>query len=168
MTTWMTAEWTLVIVSAVLALATVVLALATIVLAWATHHIAKTAEATMRTDIFDKRYAIYESAKIFLGSVLRKGTVEIDALEEFRRGNLGSWFLFGKEVVEVLNQIWNAGCAIRTYEDKRNGKTFSSQDEFKKETDENHKLVVSLALSQGELHKQVEAVFAPYLDLRKP
>lgn len=66
----------------------------------------RTNSQKLKYDLFEKRYAIYESAVRFIASMMREGRPSQEAQNAFLIGTQGSKLLFGKEVEEYLHGLW--------------------------------------------------------------
>jgi len=62
------------------------------------------AERKLRLDLFDKRYAIFDAARTFLGKALT-GTVEMKDEQAFVSGTLDASFLLNDELATYLDEI---------------------------------------------------------------
>jgi len=63
------------------------------------------AREKLRFDLFDKRFKVFEGARLLVSRALRTGALSMDELLEFRATAIGKEFLFSGEVVDYLNKI---------------------------------------------------------------
>ena len=67
----------------------------------------------LRNELFDRRYAQYESIKDFLGSIMGAGKVTDDAQRKYLVGTSGIRFIFDKNIAEYVDTtIWHLAVAL--------------------------------------------------------
>ena len=59
----------------------------------------------LRLDLFERRYAVYDSAYKFIASILREGGVDQTEQREFWEGTIEGVFLFDSDVNEYLEEL---------------------------------------------------------------
>lgn len=64
-------------------------------------------EAQFRHQLFDKRFAMYEAARDYIGGILEKGFPVADSQSKFLKGTSGSLFLFDSEIGRYMDEIWS-------------------------------------------------------------
>lgn len=67
-----------------------------------------------KLDLFEKRFAVFTGARIFLSRVFREGKAELPTLFEYRAAIGESSFLYGRELVEYLESIYTHGLNLHT------------------------------------------------------
>ena len=98
------------IASVVQAVATVMIAGAACYIAWRQH---RTAEAKLRLDLFDRRFRVYRGLMDLLGDAVREPNISMDALGKFYLATDEKRFLFGKDIIEYLDEVKNKVVALR-------------------------------------------------------
>ena len=102
MATWLTA---------ISQIGTLIIGVAVVVVAWQQRQIAR---HTLRLDLFDRRYKVYEATRKFLSIILREARFEDSQLFEFYAGTSDAEFLFDSAVVAYLEQLRKRAVHMRT------------------------------------------------------
>jgi hypothetical protein len=77
------------------------------------HHQKRMAQAKLRLDLFDKRFAIFDAARNFLGRALFLGKVEIEDDNAFLIATSGALFLLNDELGNYLKEVQTRAAAVR-------------------------------------------------------
>lgn len=85
------------------ALLTPVVAVLAALIAWRQW---QTARNKLRLDLFDRRFAVYDAARSFLGSIATSGKVKEDALTKYLLGTREARWLLNKDIEEFLRAIY--------------------------------------------------------------
>ena len=101
-------DWPLVI-EVLKALLTPVIAAVASYIAWQQW---KTNELKVKLDRYDRRLRIYEEVKRILSLIMRDANVEVDELLKFRTATAEADFLFGQDIPEYLDQIYQRGLKL--------------------------------------------------------
>jgi hypothetical protein len=64
----------------------------------------QTARNKLRFDLFEKRFAVYDAARSFLGSIMTSGTVKNEALGEYLQGIHAAKWIVGPDVDDYLDR----------------------------------------------------------------
>ena len=125
----------------------------------------KTAKQKLAFDLFDRRLRIYEEVRNFLLIIIRDADVEYAESTKFINSVTEAEFLFGKEVVQYLNTIYQRAIQLRSWNEKFCDYTKVQPEGY------NHSEVVE------EMHKELDwlinqlepskEIFRKYLDLSK-
>ena len=71
-----------------------------------TYHQVVTAKRKLRLDLFDKRFAVFNAARNYLGKAYASGRTEIGDDQKFGIETLGAAFLFeGPEITNYLDEL---------------------------------------------------------------
>jgi hypothetical protein len=75
---------------------------------------------TLRHDLFDRRYSVFEATQDFLASILCKGGAGITSYKHYKLKSAHAEFLFGDDVIDFLSQLndYTAQLAVSNTEDK--------------------------------------------------
>ena len=71
------------------------------------------AKRRWRLDLYDKRYPVYLATMQYLSSIVQNADITNDDLIKFLRNSKDKEFLFGKDVQEYLEQLYNKGGRLR-------------------------------------------------------
>ena len=83
----------------------------TIYIAWQQHNINK---LKIRSDLFDRRFKIYQELMKFLARIMQNGTTSNDDLIQLLRNTAESEFLFGHKVAEFIDSLYKRGNELNT------------------------------------------------------
>jgi hypothetical protein len=92
------------------ALAVPTIAAVGLLLAWQQVAIART---KLRHDLFDRRFKVFEAARMFLARVMRSGRVSDAHFGDFTTGVIDAQFLLGQEVHAYLFEIRRRAAALQ-------------------------------------------------------
>jgi len=67
----------------------------------------------LRLDLFDKRITAYEKLQEYFICVLREGRVKDDALPILAEARYKSFFLFGSDITDYIDEIWSSAIKHR-------------------------------------------------------
>ncbi|MFK7848529.1 MAG: hypothetical protein AB8G77_24795, partial [Rhodothermales bacterium] len=81
----------------------------------------RTNRQKLKLDLFDKRFAIFQSTRTFLSTVLRDGRVNREDLEKFRMGILDSVFLLDQGTSDYLWGLRSIGSKAIMYNTQLEG-----------------------------------------------
>jgi len=98
-------------IDALSALLTPVIAIAGIaigVLQW------RLSESQFRYQLFDRRYAVFEATKNYIGTIVQNGFPPTDAKSRFLQGTAGSLFIFDQTVSGYIDQIWKKSTTLES------------------------------------------------------
>lgn len=87
-------------------------------LAWQQMRIAK---AKLTHDLFDRRFAVFQAARIFLSEIFRKAHVSDEALWNYRAGIGEAVFLLDDELRDYLEEIYKAALKMRMHRQQYEG-----------------------------------------------
>ena len=73
--------------------------------AWIAYNQFRIAQANLRLALFDRRFAVFESAREFLVRVGRDNAVKLSDVSTFSRGTLDAGFLFDVGIVAYFQEI---------------------------------------------------------------
>lgn len=79
---------------------------------WKTNHL------KLKHDLYERRLVVYDSLMEFLADVVRLGNCNLKTLLEFNRRTRESRFLFGKDVSEYLQRVYENGVDLHTAEEQ--------------------------------------------------
>ena len=68
-----------------------------------------------KRELYDRRLAVYFSLLEYLSQVFREANVDINASIGFLRKTREAYFLFGKEVADYLNVVYNKSVELHGY-----------------------------------------------------
>ena len=117
------------------------------------------AERKLRLDLFDKRFAVFNAARTFLGRAVALGKVELADEEAFMIGTLGASFLLNDDLGRYLEEM-----------QRRAGEQSFHQSELENaQTDEERNKVKAKYLAERNwLREQANVLatkFKPFLQL---
>jgi hypothetical protein len=72
------------------------------------------AREQFRLDLFEKRFAIFQSARAFLQRISTNGTLERNDLFDYRRDTQDATFLFGQQVEDYLRSLADTALELKT------------------------------------------------------
>jgi hypothetical protein len=119
----------------------------------------RTAEKKRKQELFDKRFAVFESAKGLLQEIELYGSASRDALRSFAVGISGAAFLFDENICRYLKEIGSRANQMQTDE---------ARAERIPDGDPRNRLIDTSADQAEWLLRQVnilEAKFKPFLHL---
>lgn len=91
-------------------LLTPLIAIVTVYIAWQQW---KTNERKFKLDVYERRLIIYEEVKKFLLIICREADVEFDEAIRFRTSVSEADFLFGSEIVQYIDEIYQRAIHLR-------------------------------------------------------
>jgi hypothetical protein len=118
----------------------------------------KTAHDKLKLDLFEKRYAIYDSLKKVLAETMIHGNCNDREIMEFVRASKGAEFLFEKDMVSYFEQVRKTLNHIQLIE--RELEKESDQAKRKKLADNS---LVAKNWIDTEFREGAENRFTPYL-----
>jgi hypothetical protein len=125
------------------------------------HHQKRIAQAKLRIDLFDKRFAIFDAARNFLGRALFLGKVEIEDDNAFLIATSGASFLLNDELGNYLKEVQTRAAEVRFVQ---------SELEDAKTEDERTAAQTKFVAERRWLREQatvLEAKFKPFLELEE-
>jgi hypothetical protein len=75
----------------------------------------RTAKDKLRLELFEKRIDAYEKLQEYFNCILRDGRVENQAMSTLAEARYRSHFLFGNEILELINEVWNKASEMRRF-----------------------------------------------------
>jgi hypothetical protein len=141
---------------------TPVIAIVAVSIAYQQH---QTNKLKVRLDLFDRRFNVFLKVRGILSSVSPEGQASIEEFLKFRSGAAEAYFLFGQEMEDYLDEVYQHGRKLATA-DLRNRMPREEQPEDydpKKVADEIDK---ELGWLMNQL-PEVKARFKTYLDVSK-
>lgn len=96
-------------------LLTPLIAILTVYIAWQQW---KTNERKFKLDVYERRLTIYEEVKKFLLIICREGDVKFDDAIRFRSSVSEADFLFGSEIVEYIDEIYQRAIDLRQWNEE--------------------------------------------------
>ena len=114
-------------------------------------------------DLYDRRLKVYEEVRQILSLILRDGKASYDDLMDFRRTVSEADFLFGPEIPEYIDKIYQRGVNLQRWSGEYRDYTQAIPDGYdhKKVCDEIH-AELNWLIAQFEPAKQK---FKKYLDI---
>ena len=97
------------------ALLTPVIALLASYIAWQQH---KTNKNHFRLALLDRRLKVFDSTGELIGTVVTHGKVHMDDITKFLQATSDGEFLFGADVAEYLNQLYDKATKVMALEDQ--------------------------------------------------
>jgi hypothetical protein len=124
---------------------------------------AVTARRKLKSDLFDKRFTIYNSYMDFLGSIISNGNVTIEDLRKFVTETKSSYFLFGKskEVSQYLDSVYRKAVKLRAVNERLNQQSLPIGDERSRLAQEDADLLEWFS----DQYDAARKMFGKYLDL---
>lgn len=95
------------------ALSTPLLALLAGYIAWRQW---KTSNEALKKDLFDKRFAVYEATREFLGDIVLSRTVTPQQLGKFHKETLGARWLFNEQLAKELQGFYDRAVELANLE----------------------------------------------------
>jgi len=111
--------------------------------------------------LFDKRYAVYKAAQVFLSKILRDAKFELNDLFEFRGDAQDSVFLFGEDITGYLDEIDSK--ALEFWEKQESIKGIPKGEKRSEMCEKQTQLLGWLTKQLPELKNK----FAPYLAFKR-
>ena len=132
-----------------------------IIALWIAYQQHKNTKTKIKLDLFDRRIAMYESAQAFMGTIIRDGAVDQERLIRFRQDCWHSRFLFGADVNEEFDTIFEHANKLSTVirqirADVWQGCEIERDQALRKESE--------LLLWITERGKHLDKVMEPYLN----
>ena len=84
-------------------------------IAWQQH---RTNKQKLKLDLFDRRFEVYEATKKYLAKIGAKDDVTRDDLVNFNIETNKSYFLFGNDIQEYLNELHSKGVILHSLNKK--------------------------------------------------
>lgn len=144
-------------VTALSALLTPLIAALAVYIAWQQ---SRTSTSKLKLDLFDRRFAIYEAASDFLGT-MRSGKISGQALFDFLRKTSQARFLLNGEIADYFyEELYSRALDLQTLESELDGLPVG---------DERSRNVKAQREIKDWFEKQLQSLdrrFAPFLDLR--
>ena len=69
----------------------------------------------LKLDLFDKRFLIYKSTRVFVGKVIQNRKASRDEQREFLLGTRGSEFLFDADMKTYIDDVWNKSIDLENW-----------------------------------------------------
>jgi hypothetical protein len=73
----------------------------------------RTNKLKVRADLYDRRMQVFNAVTDLLGHIGGAAAIDLDQLRVFLQKTRESYFLFGDEIPEYLNQLYEAGVDLR-------------------------------------------------------
>jgi hypothetical protein len=118
----------------------------------------KVSHDKLRLDLFDRRYKVFDSTRIFLSVILKNARFDDSQFFEFCAGISDVEFLFGKDVVDYLTQIRTKALDARAHHEAL--ETIPVGDERSRRVNAKQNDILWL----GEQINVISGAFAPYLN----
>jgi uncharacterized ubiquitin-like protein YukD len=74
----------------------------------------KTNERRLKSELYDRRFAVYETLMDTIGEVMQKEDISVEQLEKFNIQRRKSHFLFSKKVSDFLEEIYDKLVDLQT------------------------------------------------------
>jgi hypothetical protein len=71
-------------------------------------------ELRLKHELYDRRHAVYQALKEFLGHIMMYADVKEDVLPNFVRGTADSDFLFQEEIPQYIREVYLNAVRLRT------------------------------------------------------
>ena len=94
----------------------------------------------LRLDLFDKRYEVYHATNKFLSQIMANRKISDEELSSFLMAKHKSYFLFGEDVEQYMNYLYDKGCNLKCTEKRLESVTIGDE-ESKKVFDEELELL---------------------------
>ncbi|WP_374309270.1 hypothetical protein [Dongia sp.] len=116
----------------------------------------------LKGDLFDRRFAVFDSVRKFLSEIMREGDVPDKALWEYRAGIADAPFLLDDQLCEHFDVIWKRSIDLRA-----TMRNLSSQAQGADRTKLSHDMASDLEWFGNQLTALVDE-FKPFLKLQQP
>lgn len=128
------------------------------IVAWTGYQQHKLAKERLKLDLFEKRYAIYNSVQNYLSKIVHDN-LNVDAKDSLRliAETQAAAFLFGKEIPKFIQALVQK--SVQLQNTTRQYEKFAAGDERDKLIDAEEKLFLEF----NEELNSLRSVFAPYL-----
>lgn len=87
----------------------------------------RTARKKLKLDLFDKRYAIFQSAKDYIGHIVCYVAATKEKQSEFLVGTRGAQFIFDQEIKSYIDEIWQKSVDLESWSLDQNTSEHSAQ-----------------------------------------
>ena len=84
-----------------------------------------------RLDLYDKRYPIFLTTMEYLGFIARDRKITVEDLNKFLRNSRDKEFLFGNDVQQFHNELYNKGVEFKKYISIVNSRTLPDEEHRK-------------------------------------
>ena len=128
--------------------------------AWIAYKQVKIATARLNLDLYQKRFAVFESARRLIVLTMQQGKVETKEVLMFNLCVADAQFLFEAEVEEYLDKLRKQATALYAKQQQLAAMVF--EDARRNQLIED---VYSLEISLSKEHERMVQVFKPYLKL---
>ncbi len=115
----------------------------------------------LRLDVYDKRFEVYRAVREYLSGIFRNGDVDIKALRQFTVGTAQAEFLFGKEVNDKLEALYQKGVRLNYVEKRLDDNNLEIGEERNKFANESGDLLLWF----DEESKKLTDLFSKYLKI---
>lgn len=136
-------------------------ALTAALVAWVGVQQYRVAHDRLKLDLWEKRYAVYKGAQVFLSRVMQEGTTDMQELVRYLQDTKDAFFLFRPDMAEYLSDLYKTGVDLRTtrvlHERERDG------DERTHLLEKENRLLKEL----GDELDRLKHRFAPYLTIAR-
>jgi hypothetical protein len=117
--------------------------------------------AKFRHQLYERRLAIYTSTAKLLATIMSTAKAELKDLFEFTRETNQSYFLFGADISDYLDEIYRQGVTLRSQNQKMDNSIFPTEEARARVIDQNDALLKWFADQLSVSRKK----FAPYIRL---
>jgi hypothetical protein len=79
------------------------------------YHQKRIAQAKLRLDLFEKRFAVFDAARLFISKVIAKGTIDMADYQNFLVGTIDAEFLLHDEIETYFGEIRKRSAAAMAH-----------------------------------------------------
>jgi uncharacterized membrane protein len=87
----------------------------------------RTNRMKLKNDLFEKRYAVFETVNSYITEVAKGKSVDINQREEFQSGTKGVEFLFDDKMKAYITEIWKQAEDLQAWEEDEIPSTYSEE-----------------------------------------
>ncbi len=86
----------------------------------------RTNRKKLKIELFEKRFAVFDSINKFIGAVVRTQTVDQQQINDFLAGTRGAEFLFSESIKKYVTEIWEKSVDLDVWAKDENRSTNAS------------------------------------------
>jgi hypothetical protein len=88
----------------------------------------KTNKMKLKNDLFDKRYAAFESVNNYITTIAKGNSVDLNQREEFLSKTRGVEFLFDDEMKKYITEVWDKATEFKAWAEDEKTSTRSGEN----------------------------------------
>lgn len=132
---------------------------------WIAYQQYRTNDIKLRHDLFDRRLAVYDALRSFLGKIFRDGRTSYEDCLTLLRSTTQADFLFGPEIPSYIEGLYQKGIELKSLADQLHGDDRLPVGTERNRVAQDETELLKWFLDQSEIARQH---FRKYLHLEPP